>query len=496
MATPQDGQLGRQPSQESYECCILGAGPAGLGAALELCRHGVTSVILIDRNRLPGGLARTERFGAARFDIGPHRFFTKNAEVDRLWHSTLGADFRPVSRLTRVLFQDKLFRYPIKAADVVLKLGAAESARAILSYARAKFGPRLAPATFEDWVVQKFGRKLYEIFFKTYTEKVWGIPCDQIGAEWAEQRIKGLDIIQTLKQAVWPGGRARAKSLVSRFHYPVLGAGQMYEAMCERVTARGAKVMLGARVVGVRRRGDRIVSVTARGPDGGLVEVSAGHFFNSIPITHFVKMLSPPETDTALGAAGALYYREHVTVDLVADGEDLFPDQWVYVHSPDVRAARIANYNNFSKAMVGERGKTALSVEYFTFQSEPLWRSSDEELAGLATEELDRLRLVPRRSVERAWVVRETESYPAYYLGYRGAYEALRGCMERYTNLSAIGRGGMYKYNNQDHSTLTGILAARNYLKLCGAPHNVWDVNVDAEYHEEAKGGDRSVALS
>jgi protoporphyrinogen oxidase len=470
---------------ESYECCILGAGPAGLAAAVELCKHGIHSLVLIDRNSLPGGLARTERCGIARFDVGPHRFFTKNAEINRLWHQTLGSDFRPVERVTRVLFNHKLFRYPIRAGEVLFKLGAAESAKAILSYAEARLGARADPVTFEDWVVRQFGRKLYDIFFKTYTEKVWGIPCGEIGAEWAAQRIKGLDILQTLKKAVFPRSTGQAKSLVDRFHYPVLGAGQMYEVMCEQVTGLGAKAMLGTSVVGVTRRGDEIASVIVRTPDGCLVNVTANHFFSSIPITHFIKILVPPEPEAVARAAEALYYRDHITVNLVVDGEDFFPDQWIYVHSPDVRMARIANYNNFSKAMVGEKGKTALSVEYFTFQREDLWQSPDATLVELAADELAYLRLVPKRAIEQAWVVRETESYPTYYLGYQEPYQILRSCLDRFVNLSPIGRGGMYKYNNQDHSALTGLLAARNYLALPGSPHNVWDINIDAEYHEE-----------
>jgi protoporphyrinogen oxidase len=400
----------------------------------------------------------------------------------------LGEDFQPVKRLTRILFDDSFFTYPIRASELALKLGAVESAKVILSYARARFSTRIDPHTFEDWVVQKFGRKLYEIFFKTYTEKVWGIPCSEIGAEWAEQRIKGLDILGVFKNAILPGSSSRAKSLVDHFHYPVLGAGQMYEVMCEQVTAQGANLMLNTSVVRVNRRGETISSVIVRGPEGKLIEITAQSFFNSIPITHFVKMLSPPESDTIRGAAESLFYREHITVDLVVNVDDVFPDQWIYVHSPNVRLARVANYNNFSKAMVGEKGKTGLSVEYFTFQSDDLWKCADEELMELAAEELQQLGLIEKGWIENAWVVRETESYPTYYLGYREPYQALRSRLEQFMNLFPIGRGGMYKYNNQDHSTLTGILAARNYLRLSGAPYNVWDVNVDAEYQEAGNG--------
>jgi protoporphyrinogen oxidase len=468
------------------ECCILGAGPAGLGTALELVKHGVRDIVIVDRNEIVGGLARTEVFDGVRFDVGPHRFFTKNQEINRLWHETLGADFRPVNRLTRIYYRNKFFNYPIKPFDTLAKLGFRESLEAIVSFAATQFSGKPQPKTFEDWITQKFGRKLYETFFKTYTEKVWGIPCSQIGAEWAAQRIKGLDIIQVIRNSLSLGKRDSIKTLVDQFDYPILGAGQMYHVMAENVVAKGAQIILGARVRRIHRRGNEITSIAVMNGDGSMTEICAKQYFSSIPLTQFFQMIEPPPSGEVQEAVSALYYREHITVNLLVAKDHLFPDQWIYVHSPDVMMARLANYNNFSRAMVQFKPKSALSVEYFVFQHEDLWKKPDDELKGLAVDELVRLGLLERNLVESAWVVRETESYPTYFMGFAEPYSQLKRELNRLENLYPIGRGGMYKYNNQDHSTMAGILAARNYLKLPGAPYNLWDINVDAEYHEGA----------
>ena len=477
---------GAASEEREYECCVIGAGPAGLGAVTELTKHGVTDILIVDRNSVVGGLARTEDFGDARFDVGPHRFFSKNEEINTLWHETLGPDFRSVSRLTRIFYKGKLFLYPVKAGDVFSKLGLVESAHVGYSYAVAQVSRGGQAQTFEEWVTKKFGRKLYETFFKTYTEKVWGIPCDQIGAEWAAQRIKGLDLAQVVKNAL-PWGRAKGiKTLVDEFDYPVRGAGQMYEVMAQNAQSLGVELSLETDVVSFDREGANLRSVVVRGSDGELRRIRARHFFNSAPLTRFCQLLTPSPPEPVARAAEALYYREHVTVNLLLDGEDLFPDQWIYVHSPDVKMARLANYNNFSDSMVKAKNKTAVSVEYFTFKHEELWRLPDEDLMDLAVAELDRMGLAGRGRVEGRWVVRETESYPTYYLGFEEPYSVLKAHLGGFANLSPIGRGGMYKYNNQDHSTMSGILAARNYLKLEGSPYDVWSLNIDADYQESA----------
>ncbi|HUF36790.1 MAG TPA: NAD(P)-binding protein [Gemmatimonadales bacterium] len=463
--------------------CILGAGPAGLAAAHELARHGVDDLVIVDRNPRPGGLARTVEYPGARFDVGPHRFFTKNAEVNALWHRSLGPDFLPVRRLTRIYHRGKLFRYPLEPADTLRNLGAAEAVQALVSYAAAQLQAAAVPANFEEWAVRSFGHKLYETFFKTYTEKIWGIPCAQIGPEWANQRIKGLDLRAVVAHALRRTRGHGPRSMVEEFDYPRLGAGMMYERIWEGIASPARRLLASATVTGIRHAGSRITAVELE-RHGRPVRVVADHFLSSLPLTRFFQMLAPAAPAALLRAASELYYREHITVNLAVEGAGLFPDQWIYIHEPGLRMARVANYNNFSPDMTASREVTALSVEYFAFQRDDLWRLADADLAALAVDEMEFAGLLPRGRPHRSWVVRETESYPTYFLGYREAFSRLKGAMARFANCAPIGRGGMYRYNNMDHSVYTGLLAARNYLAPQAPGYDVWAVNTDAEYHE------------
>lgn len=474
-------------NSKSYECCIIGAGPAGLGLAYELVKYGVTDILIIDKNKRIGGLARTDILDGNRFDIGPHRFFTKNKEVDQIWHDTLGSDFQPVSRLTRIYYKNKYFNYPIKPADVLIKLGFLNSVNSVLSFLSSQISKRNKPITFEDWIVQKFGRKLYETFFKTYTEKVWGVPCNQIGAEWAAQRIKDLDVFEVLKNALFGDKKKKIKTLVEEFDFPVLGAGQMYETMCDKLVSQGVELMLESKVIRFNRKDNVIKSIDVLKPNGKEININAKQFFSSVPLAHYFRMLNPAESHQILDSAEMLRYRDHITVDLLIGREKVFFDQWIYVHSPDIQIARIANYKNFSKKMVKDQNKTALSVEYFASISDNLWNKTDEFLSAMAINELERMRLIKRGEVEKHWVVRETEAYPIYYLGFQDHYNLLKSRIDQFVNFYSIGRAGMHKYNNQDHSLISGVLAARNYLKLPGSPYVLWDINVDAEYHESAQ---------
>jgi len=472
---------------KSYECCIVGAGPAGLGAALELTARGITNILIIDKNVSIGGLSRTDVFNGVRFSLGPHRFFTKNKEVNKIWHDTLGKDFKSVSRLTRIFYKKRYFNYPIKPLDVLVKLGPIESLQVIFSFIASQGHRRYQAATFEDWIIQKFGYKLYKIFFKTYTEKIWGIPCNQIGVGWAAQRIKGLDALSVIKNYLLGGKNNKIKTLVEQFNYPVLGAGQMYEVMCNNIVSRGAELMLASKVVSFNREGDMIKSIDIIQSDSRKINIAARQFFSSTPLLHFFRMLDPPVSLLIHNAAEMLKYRDHITVNLLIAAQGLFPDQWIYVHSADVQMARVTNHNNFSKAMVGSEHKTALSVEYFVYIGEGLWNETNESLIDLAVNELDKMGLIKKTTVENAWVVRETEAYPLYYIGFQEYYNILKSSINQFKNIYSIGRAGMHKYNNQDHSLMSGILAARNYLKLPGSPYVLWDINIDAEYQEGAQ---------
>lgn len=476
------------PPTRRCEVAILGAGPAGLGAAWELARAGVRDVVLVDRNARVGGLARTESLDGHRFDVGPHRFFTPNREVDALWREALGADFRPVQRLTRIYYREKFFLYPVSALDALPKMGPLQAAWALGSYLRAALTRDPARAeTFEDWVSAQFGVKLYESFFKTYTEKVWGIPCSQIGASWAAQRIKGLDLWGVARNAIGALSR-KPKTLADEFDYPTLGAGMMYERMAERAAEAGHAFMLTAEVTAGELDGDRLRAVLVTGPDGP-VRLEAGAFITTLPITRFLQLLAPTPAEEALQACRELYYRDHITVNLAVGKAGLFPDQWIYVHAPEVQMARLANYLNFSPAMAGRPGTSPLSVEYFVFREDALWAMPDAELVSLAVDELERMRLLDPAAVEQGFVVRETDSYPTYYLGFERAYAEVQAAMDRLENVLPAGRGGMYKYNNMDHSLYSGLLAARNVLGAPGAPYDLWKINIDAEYHESASRG-------
>ena len=453
-----------------------------MGAAVELVKNGIKDIIIIDKNSRVGGLARTEKFGCSRFDIGPHRFFTKNKEINQLWHDTLGDDFIPVNRLTRILYKKKLFNYPVSAFDALSKLGVLDSTEAILSYLNARIKPKNQINTFEDWISNKFGKKLFDTFFRTYTEKVWGIPCDQIGKEFAEQRIKGLDIIQVLKNTII--GKNNVKTLVDQFDYPLLGAGQMYEAWADLVTSKGATILLDTKVVSINVNDHNISGIKVEDNTGNEIEIVAKQYFTSLPITHFFDLIEPAVNKKILMANSKLYYREHITVNLIIDKSGLFLDQWIYIHEPDVKMARVANYNNFSKSMVSKKNKTAISVEYFAFQNDQIWKLDNQSIIDLAIDEMHSVGLIDKLSVEQGFVIRETESYPTYYLGYKDSYNILKDEVNKFENLYPIGRGGMYKYNNQDHSTYSGILAARNYLNAEGSPFDLWQINIDAEYQE------------
>ncbi|MDQ3957562.1 MAG: FAD-dependent oxidoreductase, partial [Actinomycetota bacterium] len=418
---------------------VVGAGPAGLAAAHELSAHGVASLV-VDRNDRAGGLARTIWRGGYGFDLGPHRFFTKNQEVLGLWRELLGGDLLEVDRLTRIYYRGRFFAYPLKPLDALAKLGPVTTARALASYGAERLKKhRDEPENFEEWIVQQFGRVLFEVFFKSYTEKVWGIPCDEIGKEWAGQRIKGLNLTQAIRHAFSNSRSQKVRSLVERFYYPRRGAGQLYDVMVERLAASGTEVRLGTEVTRVVTSGERVTSLECGGES-----VPVDHAFVSAPITAIAEALDPPAPQTVLDAARSLYYRSHITVNLIVDSPPPFPDNWIYIHSPQLRMARVANYASFSPALVGAPGTCGLSVEYFCFEGDELWAMADADLVGLAVDEMHEAGLLDRSLIRDGFVVREGDSYPTYYLGHREHFETLFAYLSRFQNLSLIGRAGMY----------------------------------------------------
>jgi protoporphyrinogen oxidase len=457
---------------------VLGAGPAGLTAGYVLAR-AERAVIVCEADDQVGGLARTVVRDGYRFDLGGHRFFTKSDEVRRLWHEVLGDELLVRARMSRIFWRGRFIDYPLRLQDVVRKVGPVELGRCATSYAAALARNRRAAETFEEWVCDRFGRRLFELFFKTYTEKVWGVPSSEIRAEWAAQRIRTLSFGRVLRAALLNDG-AQVHSLIEQFHYPRLGPGQMWEAMAAGTIAAGGDLRLGARVSRIELGAGGVVAVTAGG-----VRIACRHAISSLPLRDVVALAEPQPAADVCAAAGGLRYRDFVTVALVIRGADLFPDNWIYVHDPGVQVGRIQNFRAWSEAMVPDPSCTCVGLEYFCFEGDDLWTSSDEELVARATSELARIGLADAGRVEAGYVVRVPQAYPIYDADYERRVRTIRDWLGQIPNLQQVGRNGLHRYNNSDHSMLTALRAVENICE--GAEHDLWAVNADGVYHEEAE---------
>jgi protoporphyrinogen oxidase len=469
---------------------VVGAGPAGLAAARELAEHGLPSVVY-ERDDVVGGIARTVEHRGYRFDLGGHRFFTKVEEIRRLWHETLGEEFLLRSRLSRIHYRGRFFHYPLRPLNALAGLGVVESAHVLGSYVHARMFPSRTETSFEQWVVNRFGRRLFEIFFETYTEKVWGIPCREISAEWAAQRIRNLDLLAAVKHALLGRGDGEVvASLIDHFHYPTLGPGMMWERWRDQLADRGIPTMLGAEVVRLHHTNGRVVASDVRRGDRE-ERIHAAHFISTMPLRDLIRALEPAPPADVRAAAEALRYRDFLIVVLIVDGAELFPDNWIYVHSPDVRVGRIQNFKNWSPAMVPDPATTSLGLEYFVSRGDDLWSGDDDDLVRFGGEEVERIGLLDPHDVRDGVVVRVPDAYPVYDPASRAAVSEIRRYLSGFRNLYPIGRNGQHRYNNQDHSMLTGLHAART---IAGMPRPIWDVNVEPTYHEEERAsasGDR-----
>jgi protoporphyrinogen oxidase len=463
---------------------IIGAGPAGLTAAYELAKAGIESTV-IEKDGVVGGLARTVNYGGYRFDIGGHRFFTKVRAVENMWREVLGQDFLKRERLSRIYYNNRFFYYPFRLRNALFGLGVWNSMLIAASYLKSQLLPELPEDTFDKWVSNRFGRRLYGLFFKTYTEKVWGMPCSEISAEWAAQRIKGLSLMQAIKNALLKnsnsGKKNTIKTLIDSFDYPRLGPGMMWEAVADRITRDGNELLLNSDVKKIHVGNGRVekIEINRNGQD---IFVCGSDFISSMPIRELIQKLEPAPPEYVTNAAVGLNYRDFLTVSLVIRQPDVFPDNWIYIHEPGVKLGRIQNFKNWSGDMVPDPEKTCLGLEYFCFEGDGLWSMSDLELIELGKQELEKLNLVSASLVEDGSVVRMPKAYPVYDAGYRESLSTIREYLGGIGNLQLVGRNGMHKYNNQDHSMLTAMLAAKNIL---GADYDLWKVNAEEEYHEE-----------
>jgi protoporphyrinogen oxidase len=430
-----------------------------------------------------GGLARTESYKGFRFDMGGHRFFTKSEEAERIWREVLPEDLMRRPRLSRIHYRKKLFFYPLRPLDALIKIGPLEAVRMVASYVRWRLVPYPREDTFEQWVTNRFGKRMFETFFKAYTEKVWGIPCSELEAEWAAQRIKDLSLRAVLLNVLF-APKTKIRTLIEEFDYPRLGPGMMWEAVQRSVESRGGAVRLDAGVTSIRREGLRVVGVTISNGRGDET-ISATDFISSMPITELVQKLDPPAPAAVLEAASHLRYRDFLTVCLIVDKANLFPDNWIYIHEPSVKVGRIQNFKNWSPAMVPDPARSSLGLEYFCNEGDALWTMTDAELMDLGRRELETLGLARSADIADGCVFRVPKSYPVYDSTYRGHLETLKTFVQSLENCQTIGRNGLHRYNNQDHSMLTGIYAVRNALH--GERNDVWNVNTDQEYSEEIR---------
>jgi protoporphyrinogen oxidase len=481
ISNPQDIHSNNTPHLKT-DVVIIGAGPTGLTAAYQLSKNGLNSVVLEKEARV-GGIARTENYKGYGVDIGGHRFYTKVEEVEAMWREVLDDDFLHRQRLSRIYYNRQFFYYPLRFFDAFRKLGLIETARIGFSYLWIKVWPYPKEDNLEEWVSNRFGRRLYQIFFKTYTEKVWGIPCTEIKAEWAAQRIKGLSLTTAVKDALFKSEKANVKTLIDSFDYPRRGPGMLWERVRQIVESRGHKVLTGSDVIEIQMAGQRVKQIVALNCKQSLT-IAGDHFISSMPLSELILKMTPPPPPDIVEAARRLTYRDFLTVALIVRQNNLFPDNWIYVHSPEVKVGRIQNFKNWSPEMVpGDRAETTcIGLEYFCNEHDALWQMPDEELVALGRRELAQLGLVNEADVVDGVVYRQLKAYPVYTGEYQAYLDTIKAYLGSIENLQTAGRNGLHKYNNQDHSMLTAMLAVENIM---GKGHDLWSVNTERSYHEE-----------
>jgi protoporphyrinogen oxidase len=487
---------------KTFKAVIVGAGPAGLTTAYELSKQKAPVVVLESDPEYVGGISRTVNYKGFRFDIGGHRFFSKAREVEDLWTEVGGRDMLDRPRSSRIFYRGQFYNYPLKPFEALSKLGVIESILCVLSFVKARLRPTPSPKTFEDWVVNQFGERLFRIFFKTYTEKVWGMNCREISADWAAQRIKGLSLGSAIKHAFlsWRKPRDRkkiVKTLIDTFRYPRLGPGMMWESFASKIREFGGEVLLGKRVTCCRFDSTRnLWVVTTSDANGNIEEFLGEHLVSSMPIRELVSQLKPQPSGEVVRAAASLRYRDFLTVGLIVRDQGRFSDNWIYIHDPSVQVGRVQNYKSWSPEMVPDPAFCSYGLEYFCFDDDKLWNAPDAELITLAKKEIAHIQLADPADVVDGCVIRQRKAYPVYDDMYQRHVDVVRTGLQRgFPTLHLVGRNGMHKYNNQDHAMMTAMLTAKNIL-ASERTYDVWAVNQDAEYHEAGAAGEKNEGIS
>lgn len=462
---------------EKKNIAVIGAGPAGITAAYELAKAGY-AVSLYEASDKVGGLSKTIDLWNQKVDLGPHRFFSNDTKVNKLWLEVVEKDYHMVDRLTRIYYKKKFYYYPLKPFDALFKLGIGQAFLCVMSYFKEKIKPTKQDGSFEAWVTGRFGSRLYSIFFKTYSEKLWGIPCTELDEDFAAQRIKKLSLFEAVKNALFSGKKNKHKTLVDQFAYPIEGTGMVYERMKSFIEKNGGKVLCSTPVKKVVTEDGKAVKLELVSGES----LNFDHIISSMPITHLVKNLPDVPADV-VEAATNLKFRNTILVYLKVEGVDVFPDNWLYVHANDLQMGRITNFCNWVPEVNQGEKSTIVALEYWSYDHDEIWNYSDEELIALGKKELRQTGLVKDLEISEGHIVKIPKCYPVYGKGYKAPLEKVETYLNGIDNLSVIGRYGAFKYNNQDHSILMGLLAADNIIN--NQSHNLWEINTDYETYQE-----------
>lgn len=459
---------------------VIGAGPAGLTAAYILSKKGFDVTVFEAEDQI-GGMAKTISLWGQLVDLGPHRFFSSDTRVNSIWLDVIGSRYTMVKRLTRIYYKKRFFDYPLKAVNALQGLGIIEATSCVLSYIYIKIFPLKNDSTFESWVTNRFGKRLFEIFFKSYSEKLWGISCKDLDADFAAQRIKKLSLFEAIKSAFVGSGGSEHKTLVDEFAYPLLGAGEVYSEMAEKIKLLGGKVLLNTLVKSVQPVFNNDENIKLELSTGE--EFMFSHIISTMPITTLVKNMDPPEH--VKKHLNELKFRNTILIYLKVRDKTPFPDQWIYIHSSDLKVGRVTNFRNWTPSINQGNDDTILCLEYWCYEEDSIWKEDNDILIKMATNEIYKTNLICENSIIEGRVIRVPKCYPVYSRGYREHLEQIELFLSKQSNLSCIGRYGSFKYNNQDHSILMGMLVAENIAN--GKNHNLWKINTDYEYQESSK---------